>query len=276
MPRRLPIASIGSAVRSAGSRAATASASRRSGWRDRGAPASIWSPIACSRPTSIPSRSPTARKRALLDDQVAQRDNPTQVAFRLFSEVLYGTHPYHRDALGTPDTVDALTASSLAAFYRARYPLSSLVLTIVGDVDVDDVVAHVTKRFTGAKSAKPDAPDVAAPVFDQRAAADREVYRFLDRQQARTSSSGFPVRRSALARSVRARAPRRRARRAERPLVRRASRQARAGLSRVGALRRGRRPGLRRDLPVVRAGQARGGTPSRGRRPSSSARAPAA
>jgi zinc protease len=123
-------------------------------------------------------------KRALLDDQIAQQDNPTQVAFRLFSEALYGVHPYHRDALGTPDTIDALSQRALAAFYRDRYPLSSLVLTIVGDVDVDDAIAHVTKRFGGAKSAKPSVPDVVAPVFDKRAPADREVYRFLDRQQA--------------------------------------------------------------------------------------------
>jgi len=130
-------------------------------------------------------------KRALLDDQIAQQDNPTQLAFRLFSEALYGAHPYHRDALGTPDTIDALSGGALAKFYKARYPLSSLVLTIVGDVDVDDAIAHVTKRFAGVKSAKPDVPDVAAPVFDQRAAAEREVYRFLDRQQAHLVV-GFP------------------------------------------------------------------------------------
>jgi zinc protease len=126
-------------------------------------------------------------KRALLDDQAAQTDNPTQVAFRLFSEALYGDHPYARDVLGTPKSIDRLERDELLAFYRTQYPLSALTLSIVGDVDVDDVIARATKRFGALKSKKPSPPKVAAPKFD----GAHEVYRFLDRQQAHLVV-GFP------------------------------------------------------------------------------------
>ena len=141
----------------------------------------------CLLEPALPASELAREKRQLLDDQVAQEDNPTQVAFKLFSDALYGTHPYHRDALGTPDSIDALSRDALVRFYRDRYPVGSLVLTIVGDVDVDDAVARVTKRFASVKTAKPDLPDVAAPVFDQR----REVYHYLDRAQAHLVV-GFP------------------------------------------------------------------------------------
>jgi zinc protease len=123
-------------------------------------------------------------KRQLVADQVAQNDNPTQVAFRLFSSALYGEHPYARDVLGTPTSLDDLDRADLVAFYRAHYPVSALTLSIVGDVDIDDVIARARKRFGAVKRAKPAALAVAVPKFDGRDEHEREVYRFLDRAQA--------------------------------------------------------------------------------------------
>ena len=145
----------------------------------------------CLLDPAIPADELAREKHALLADQAAQVDNPTQVAFRLFSEALYTTHPYHRDALGTEQTIGALDRAKLLAFYRERYPISGLTLAIVGDVDVDDVVARVTKRFGAAKQQPASLPKVAAPAFDNRSAEDREVYRYLDRAQAHLVI-GFP------------------------------------------------------------------------------------
>jgi zinc protease len=123
-------------------------------------------------------------KRGLVDDQIAQRDNPTQVVFRLFSEALYGGHPYHRDVLGTPASIDRFDRDDLAAFYRSRYPVSALTLAIAGDVDIDEVIARATKRFGTARRVAVAPPKLAPLQFDGRSDSDREVYRYLDRAQA--------------------------------------------------------------------------------------------
>nr|HEX4314180.1 pitrilysin family protein [Kofleriaceae bacterium] len=136
-------------------------------------------------------------KRLLLDDQTAQDDNPTQIAFRLFSQALYGVHPYARDVLGTPAIAD-VSRRQLAAFYRDRYPASAMTIAIVGDIDLDDAIAQVTARF-GKVVAADDAVDAVSgaapraggPRFDGRPAAAREVYRYLDRAQAHLVI-GFP------------------------------------------------------------------------------------
>jgi zinc protease len=130
-------------------------------------------------------------RRVLLDDQLAQADSPTQLAFRAFSEALYGTHPYARDSLGTPSTLDALTRAKLVSIYRAQYPVSAMTLAIVGDIEIDEVVAAVTARFGAVAKTQALAPRVAPLVLDNRPPADREVYRFLDRAQAHLVV-GFP------------------------------------------------------------------------------------
>ena len=134
----------------------------------------------CILDPALPAAELTREKRLLLDDQIAQGDNPTQVAFRLFSEALYGTHPYARDVLGTAQSVGAFDRPMLAAFYKSHYPVSTLTLAVVGDVDVDEVIKSVSRRFAAVKQPKP-APLVATPLA---APASREVYRFLDRAQA--------------------------------------------------------------------------------------------
>src|SRR5262249_6310334 len=95
----------------------------------------------CILPPKVPSARLERERKLLLDDQVAQADDPTQVAFRVFSEALYGNHPYARDALGTPASISGLERDGLAKFYREQYPTSSLALAIVGDIDPDEVVA---------------------------------------------------------------------------------------------------------------------------------------
>ena len=171
--------------------AATASASPRSGSRSRGTPGFDLSPTACSL-RAARRRARAARSARSLDDQIAQGDNPTQVAFRLFSEALYGTHPYARDVLGTAARSTLSIARALAAFYRERYPISALTLAIVGDVDVDDVVARVTKRFGAVEARRPPPPTVAPPTLrrPQRRASARSIA-FLDRAQAHLVV-GFP------------------------------------------------------------------------------------
>jgi len=138
----------------------------------------------CLLDPSLPADELAREQRLLIDDQVAQGDNPTQVAFRLFSETLYGTHPYARDVLGTADSIGGLDRDDLAAFYRDQYPISNLTLAIVGDVDIEDAIARVTKRFGKQARAKTAGSVPAAPTFDGRSANAREVYRYLDRAQS--------------------------------------------------------------------------------------------
>jgi zinc protease len=92
--------------------------------------------------------------------------------------------------------VAAVSREALAAFYRQRYPLSGLTLAIVGDVELDEVIAAAEQRFGRAAPvqiapAAAAAAPAAAPRFDGKTAEDREVYRFLDRAQAHLVI-GFP------------------------------------------------------------------------------------
>jgi zinc protease len=146
----------------------------------------------CVLAPALPSTELARERRALIDDQAAQRANPSQLAFQLFNQALYGAHPYARDPLGTPEAVGALTRAELAAFYRERYPISAMTLAIVGDIEPGDVIAWAHRRFDAVAAAPPAAePVVERPRFDGKSASDREVYAPLDHGQAHLVI-GFP------------------------------------------------------------------------------------
>ncbi|MGE0549780.1 MAG: M16 family metallopeptidase [Kofleriaceae bacterium] len=147
----------------------------------------------CIMAPTLPVGELARERRLLLDDQRAVSDSPTQIAFRAFSETLYGDHPYARDALGTSDSVGDLSRPKLLARYRACYPVSALTLAVVGDVEIDEVVAAVRARFGKAprKAAARTTMPRSMLAFDGRSATDREVHRYLDRAQAQLVI-GFP------------------------------------------------------------------------------------
>jgi zinc protease len=160
-------------------------------WLSRSWPAGFELVADCVLSPTLPGDELAREKKLLVADQDAQADNPTQAVFRLFSQTLYGEHPYHRDVLGSADSIRGLGREELAAFYRERYAVSNLTLAIVGDVDVDDVIARARARFGKVSRSNSATAAIGPPQFDGRSAADREVYGFLARAQAHLVI-GFP------------------------------------------------------------------------------------
>jgi len=130
-------------------------------------------------------------KRKQLARIRAQADSPSHQVFRLFQETLFRTHPYRRNSLGTEQSVGGLSESAVKRHYERQYPISGLTIAIVGDVDPTAVLARVTARFE-KESAKvrPPRPRISE-VFASRTAVKREVYGYMDREQAHLVI-GFP------------------------------------------------------------------------------------
>lgn len=130
----------------------------------------------------------SALRRAQLARVAADARLPANVAFRLFVEALYPTHPYRLPALGTSASLRRLTATTVRAAFAARYPLAGATLVIVGDVDPAEALTLARARFAAASAPPPSAPPQTAAVV---AAGPQEVYQFVDGAQA-TVVIGFP------------------------------------------------------------------------------------
>ncbi|MBA3502370.1 MAG: insulinase family protein [Deltaproteobacteria bacterium] len=141
----------------------------------------------CVLAPTLPPADLARERRLLVEEQQSTADSATHAAFRLFSEALYKDHPYARDVLGTPEAIAAIERPTLVAFYRDRYPTSAMTLAIVGDVEIDEVIAKVKARFGRVPKTKRTEPRASAIAVG----GPREVFHYLERAQAHLVV-GFP------------------------------------------------------------------------------------
>lgn len=89
-------------------------------------------------------------KAALASDE----DEPMVVASRAFAKNLYGSFPYGHPVRGTAQGLSAITRNDLVDFHRQYYRPNNAVLSLVGDLTLDEARQWVTKTF-GAWAATP-------------------------------------------------------------------------------------------------------------------------
>jgi zinc protease len=80
---------------------------------------------------------------------------------KLLGSIFPEGHPYHHPTIGSMEDLDAASLEDVASFFQLHYAPNNAVLSVVGDVDPDQVTEAVKKYFGGIP-ANPDLP-VALP-----------------------------------------------------------------------------------------------------------------
>jgi len=92
----------------------------------------------------------------VLQENSRKLDNPAAVA----SEKLYATafeqHRMKRWRIGTPDGLRALTRDDIVAYVQKYYRPSNIILSIAGQVNIEETIAEVVKLYGSAVD--PEAP----------------------------------------------------------------------------------------------------------------------
>jgi zinc protease len=99
------------------------------------------------RPT-FPRRRSSACGRQRLATLLNARGDPDSIAALAFARGIYG--PAHRNAaalIGSPDSLEALTAEDLRAFHASAYRPGNSTLIVVGDVEADRVLPLLETHF---------------------------------------------------------------------------------------------------------------------------------
>ena len=118
-----------------------------------------------------------AERAAVLADIASLRDDMYNYPMRLALDAAWAGHPYGVSALGTDESVRALSAADLHEWHRARVLNGPGAIAIVGDVDPEaaaSLVAAAFDRMRGARSKLPTGtrwPAAATQRVEQRAKA---------------------------------------------------------------------------------------------------------
>src|SRR5437773_2403262 len=126
------------------------------------------------RPTFPKDELERLRKQRLTS-LLQSRDDPGAIASLAFSRTLYGpTHRYGTASAGTAETIRALTAEDLRAFYNAVFRPTNATLLAVGDIAPAKLMPLLESSFGSWKAQGTPLPAARLPAVDQP--AGRQVY----------------------------------------------------------------------------------------------------
>lgn len=87
-----------------------------------------------------------AELEVIIQEVKRKRDNATPVTIEALYALLHDRHRIRRWRMGEEDALRTLTRDALLSFYRRWYTPSNTIISIVGDVDVEQVRREVAAR----------------------------------------------------------------------------------------------------------------------------------
>ena len=99
-------------------------------------------------------------KKVVLEEIKMVEDTPDDLVHELFTEHFWEGHPLGRPILGTPETVEGLTAAKLRAYFEDAYSAENMIIAAVGNV-AHPAVRDLVERYFG------DVPPRGTPLRDE-------------------------------------------------------------------------------------------------------------
>lgn len=86
-------------------------------------------------------------KEVILREFAMGKDSPEREISKLLWSTAYRVHPYRFPVIGHEDIFRTMTRAELEAYYRMHYVPDNMITVVVGDIDPDEVEAHLRETF---------------------------------------------------------------------------------------------------------------------------------
>src|SRR5271154_4599917 len=113
-----------------------------------------------------------ARERGVILEEIKMdEDNPDYLVHEIFTQNFWKDHPLGKPILGTKETVRKFERDTLMDFYGGRLPGGNMIFSAAGNIEHDNFVEQVSRRFDSlpaGQSPRPDAPPKTAARINLR------------------------------------------------------------------------------------------------------------
>lgn len=98
--------------------------------------------------STFPEKEMQKEKEVVIDEINSYKDNPSELIFDEFEELLYDGHPFGRNILGTKKQIKRFTKSDILRFIDRNYNTDEMVFCSIGDISFTRVI-KLAERHLG-------------------------------------------------------------------------------------------------------------------------------
>ncbi len=92
-----------------------------------------------------------AERQVILDEILMHADEPGDEAAEQSSALLFPGHPLGREVIGSRESVEAMDAGCISAFFARHYRPGNMVVAVAGALDHREVADGLESRFAGRR-----------------------------------------------------------------------------------------------------------------------------
>lgn len=101
--------------------------------------------------STFPESEMEKEKDVVLDEINSYKDNPAEVIFDEFEEMVFEGHPLAHNILGTEETVKSFTQQMIFDFIEKNYSTDKMVVFSLGDFSETNILKLATKYFSNTR-----------------------------------------------------------------------------------------------------------------------------
>lgn len=98
--------------------------------------------------STFPTKELELEKEVVIEEINSYKDNPSELIFDEFEEILFDGHPIARNILGTPELIKTFNKNSILKFMDENYHTDQMVLSSVGNISMTKFI-HLAEKFFG-------------------------------------------------------------------------------------------------------------------------------
>ena len=100
------------------------------------------------KPFNLGEKVDIKRERHVVIEEIKMRkDQPWTKVYNQTNANLYKKHPYKRDVIGNEEIISSIKRETVLDYYKTHYTPNNITTIIVGDLNPDEVVPMVAKKF---------------------------------------------------------------------------------------------------------------------------------
>lgn len=97
--------------------------------------------------STFPEKEIIKEKEVVIEEINSYKDNPSELIFDEFENLVFGEHPLGNDILGTEKSVKLLSSKKIKDFIAKNYGTNEIIISVIGNINFEKVKAKFIKHF---------------------------------------------------------------------------------------------------------------------------------